>query len=227
VARSLQTVFAQSWVSASGEALVGPAFFPPADGRPAPDGRPAGEPPLRYLSIASSPASESHPLRLLFWLSFRAARRTLYLSSSYFVPDDQLRRAVTERARAGVDVRLLLPGPHTDAQPIRWTSHGYYDELLSAGVRIFEYQPTFMHAKVLTVDGAWTVVGSPNMDVRSHELNEENALAVLDAGLAHTAEASFQEDLRHAREIRLEEWRRRGAWPRVRERLAGLFAEQY
>jgi cardiolipin synthase len=223
LARSLQTVFAQSWVSSAGEVLEGPAFFPREDSPPPA----AGGRPLRYVSIASSPASEAHPLRLLFWLSFRAARRTLYLSSSYFVPDEHLRRAVSDRARAGVDVRLLLPGEHTDAKPIRWTSHGYYDELLSAGVRIFEYQPTFMHAKVLAVDGAWTVVGSANMDVRSHELNEENTLAILDGSLARAAEASFLEDLQRAREIRLEEWRRRGAWARVRERLAGLFAEQY
>jgi cardiolipin synthase len=223
VARSLQTAFAQSWVSTTGEVLVGPAFFPRADASPPA----AGGPSIRYLSVASSPASEAHPLRHLFWLSFSAARRTLYLSSSYFVPDAHLRQAVSARARAGVDVRLLLPGEHTDAKPIRWTSHGYYDELLSAGVRIFEYQPTFMHAKVLAVDGAWTVVGSANMDVRSHELNEENALAILDGALARAAEASFLEDLQRSREIRLEEWRRRGAGARVRERLAGLFAEQY
>jgi cardiolipin synthase len=222
MAHSLQAVFAQSWTSTSGEVLVGPAFFPLEDVRAAAAGAS-----IRYVSLASSPASEAHPLRLLFWLSFSAARRTLYLSSSYFVPDDHLRRAVSDRARAGVDVRLLLPGEHTDAKPIRWTSHGYYDELLSAGVRIFEYQPTFMHAKVLAVDGAWTVVGSANMDVRSHELNEENVLGILDGGLARAAEAAFLADLERSREIRLEEWRQRG-WPaRVRERLAGVFAEQY
>jgi cardiolipin synthase len=222
-ARSLQAAFAQSWTGTTGQVLVGPAFFPAA-GVP---GGPAVPAPIRHVAIASSPSPEDHPLRAFFWLSFQAARERLYLSCSYFVPDEQLRRAVAERARAGVDVRLLLPGEHTDAKPIRWASHHYYEELLEAGVRIYEFQPTFMHAKLLVVDGQWTVVGSANMDIRSKELNEENVLGIVDPALAGAVERTFLADLARSREIRLDEWRRRGAVARAFERLGVLFAEQF
>ena len=126
-----------------------------------------------------------------------------------------------------MDVRILLPNHHTDAKPIRQASHSYFDELLSAGVRIFEYQPTMMHSKLTVVDGCWSVVGSANMDIRSKELNEENAIGILDAELAASIEATFLGDLERAREIRLDEWRRRGLHLRLLERVCVMFAEQF
>jgi cardiolipin synthase len=126
-----------------------------------------------------------------------------------------------------VDVRILIPGRHTDAKPIRQASHSYYDDLLSAGVRIYEYQPTMLHVKAVVVDGKWSVVGSANMDIRSKELNQENVLGVLDEGFARQVEASFLADLKKAAEIRLADWRRRGVGARLKERAAALFAEQY
>jgi cardiolipin synthase len=223
LARTVQTAFTQSWTGATGQVLVGPAFFPPEE--PA-SGAAAGSG-IRHVGVASSPVPDVQPLRPLYWLSFQAARERLYLASSYFVPDDQLRQAVMERARAGLDVRLLLPGEHTDAKPIRWASHAYYQELLDAGVRIYEFQPTFMHAKLLVVDGRWSVVGSANMDIRSKELNEENVLGILDPKLAHAIEQAFLADLGRSREIRAEEWRQRSWWARVLERVAATFGDLF
>jgi cardiolipin synthase A/B len=124
-------------------------------------------------------------------------------------------------------VRLLLPGEHTDAKPIRWASHHYYEELLAAGVRIYEFQPTFMHAKLLVVDGQWTVIGSANMDIRSKELNEENVLCIRDRALGARLDETFRRDLERSQPIGLEEWRRRPWTKRVVERGFRLFAEQY
>jgi cardiolipin synthase len=160
-------------------------------------------------------------------LSFMAARRKLYLSTSYFVPDKHTRQAVAERARQGVDVRVLVPNEHTDAKPIRLAGRSYYDELLSAGVRIYEYQPTMMHCKLVVIDEQWSIVGSANMDVRSKELNQENVLGILDTEFAGQIESTFLQDIEHAREIKLDEWRRRGLWERSKERFWVLFAEQY
>ena len=101
------------------------------------------------------------------------------------------------------------------------------EELLSAGVKIYEYQRTMMHTKAIVVDGKWSVVGSANMDVRSVELNLENVIGILDEDFARTLEATFEQDLKGARQLHLEDWRRRGAWERVKERLASLLAEQY
>ncbi len=110
-----------------------------------------------HMGIASSPGSESHPLRLFFVQTFVSARRTLYVNTPYFVPDESIRRTVADAARRGVDVRLLLPSEHTDATPVRRASHHFFEELLEAGVRIYEYQPTMHHSKVVVADGQWSM----------------------------------------------------------------------
>jgi cardiolipin synthase len=180
-----------------------------------------------HVSLASAPVHERHPLRILYGLSFLAARQRLFIASSYFTPDKHTRGFVTERARAGVEVRLLVPGDKTDALPIRQATHSYVDELLASGVHVYEFQPTMMHSKYVVIDGKWSVVGSANMDVRSKELNNENVLGILDEGLARDLEHAFRRDLTRAKEIRLDEWRRRGLLKRFLERFCVLFVEQY
>jgi cardiolipin synthase A/B len=218
MARSLQTAFAELWAGSHGEILVGPDVYPPLHD----DG--SG---VKHVGLSSSPTDDQHPLRLFFALSFLAARHKLYIASSYFVPDKFTRRFVTDQARAGVDVRILVPGGKTDAGPIRQACHSYFEELLEAGVRVYEYQPTMMHAKYVVVDGKWSVVGSANMDIRSKELNSENVLGILDPGLARDLEASFMKDMAQSEEFHLETWRKRGPWAHLKERTAALFVEQY
>jgi cardiolipin synthase len=246
LAATLQSAFVAPWAQSSGELLSGPDVFPPdviggSDAAPAPveaappsTATPAAgastgsaQPVTLHTGLASAPSSENHPLRLFFIQSFVSARQKLYITTPYFVPDEAIRKVVAERARAGVDVRILLPDEHTDAKPIRLTSHSYFEELLAAGVKVYEYQPTMMHTKGVVVDGAWTIVGSANMDVRSKELNNENVLGILDEGFAREMETTYFEDLKKAQEIHLEEWRRRGWWAKVKEHVAVLFAEQY
>jgi len=219
-AASLQSAFAPLWAYASGELLAGRAYFPP-------DNVEGDEGGLLHTGLASSPSSEDHPLRLFFAQSFAAARQRLYITTPYFVPDGSTRILAEERARAGVDVRILLPDEHTDAKPIRLTSQRYYEEMMEAGIRVYEYQTTMMHTKHVVVDGKWSIVGSPNMDIRSKELNMENVLGILDAGFGAEMEATFLEDIKKAREIKLEEWRKRGPWQRLKERVCALFEEQY
>jgi cardiolipin synthase len=222
---NLQSAFTQLWASSKGEILLGEAFYPPPEA--AARETPGGERLSKHINVISSPADEAHPLRKVFWTSLRCARERIYLTSPYFVPDADTRRVVADRARHGVDVRILLPNRLTDARPIRQASHSYYDELLSAGVRIYEYQRAMIHSKTMVVDGAWSVVGSANMDIRSRELNQENVVGILDRGFAEQMEKTFLDDLKDAREIRLEEWRRRGPGKRILERFFVLFAEQY
>jgi cardiolipin synthase len=219
-AASLQSAFAPLWAYASGELLAGRAFFRPDNV----EGDGGG---LLHTGLPSSPSSEDHPLRLFFVQSFAAARERLYITTPYFVPDEGTRRVAEDRARAGVDVRILLPDDHTDAKPIRLTSQRYYEEMMEAGIRVYEYQSTMMHTKHVIVDGKWSIVGSANMDIRSKELNMENVLGILDAGFASELEAAFRKDLEKSKEIKLEEWRRRGVVHRVLERICALFAEQY
>jgi cardiolipin synthase len=222
LAQTLQSAFADIWAFASGEILEGPEFFPPAADTSV---EAAGG--MVHTGLASLPASDLHPLRLFIAQSFLSAQKRLYITTPYFVLDEEMRNVVAERARAGVDVRILLPNDHTDAKLIRLTSHHYFEDLLAAGVKIYEYQPTMIHSKCIVVDGLWSVVGSANMDVRSIELNVENVLGIRDAAFAQALERTFQEDLKRAREVRLEEWRRRGTWAKVKEWVASRLAEQY
>lgn len=226
IAGNLQSAFTQLWSNVAGEMLVGPAFFPTGYPEDPPSGG-AGEPISWHISVISSPSGEAHPLRQVFWLSIQAARRTVYITNPYFVPDDVMAAALMERARAGVDVRVLVPNENIDIPFIRWASHGHYDRLLAAGVRIFEYQPTMIHSKLMVVDARWSVVGSANLDVRSKELNQENVLGIRDAGLARQLEDVFMRDLESAVEVDLHTWRRRPVWHRVPERIALLFEEQF
>jgi cardiolipin synthase len=243
LALTVQSAFVGDWANVpdddgekNGEILVGSAFFPEF-----PVTVPhAGETIAVHTGLAAAPSSENHPIRLLFLQTFSAARQKLYIANSYFVPDETLRKAVSyfvpdetirkavmERARAGVDVRILLPGENTDAKPIRQTGHMFFEELMESGVKIYEYQPTMMHAKTVVVDGAFAVVGSSNMDVRSKELNQENVLGILDTGFARQVESTFLNDLKSAKQVNLEEWRKRGLLKKLTERACSLFSEQY
>jgi cardiolipin synthase len=213
----IQSAFAENWVYCTGEVLSGERFFP----RMAPSAGPCS------LSVASSPSDVQQPIRMLFWLSMSKARRRLWISNSYFIPDPRLRTAVVDRAREGVDVRILVPGNHTDAVPVQLAGRSYYEELLEAGVRIFEFQPAMMHAKTLVADDAWSVLGSANMDERSMELNEENVIGVSDEALAGAVVQGMEADFGRSREVNLEEWRKRPAWQRGMEAFAKVLIEQY
>jgi cardiolipin synthase len=221
-ARALQAAFVQLWANTSGEILVGKRFYSTRDA-----GDEGGEPIRHYVGVTSSPGGEDHPLRLIFVLSFLAARHRLFVTTSYFVPDSAMLRALEDRAAAGVDVRLLLPGSHTDARSVRWAGQRHFQRLLEGGVRIFEYRPTMLHVKTVVVDGVWSIVGSANLDLRSWELDEENVLGIHDAEFGASLEERFLADLGFADEVRLEDWRSRGVLARSREGLFALLARQF
>ena len=219
LAENLQSAFSELWAYTTGELLTGEKYFP--------EDLQDEDCDIKSFGIVSSPAAEEHPLRLFYFLSFLAAREKLWITTPYFVPDTHTRSVVKRRAQAGVDVRILMPDEHTDAKPIRRTSHAYYQELMDAGVRIYEYRDTMIHAKHVVIDGKFSVVGSANMDIRSKELNEENILALLDTEFAKAMEDTFLADLERATQIDPEQWRRRGIGARILERVSRIFAEQY
>jgi cardiolipin synthase A/B len=213
----IQAAFTTNWVYCTGEVLAGPRYFP---AHTSTEGAVA-------LSVVSSPSDAMQPIRMLYWMSFASARKRLWIASSYFIPDHHFRNIARERARAGVDVRILVPGKHTDAIPVKLAGQCYYEELLRDRVRVFEFQPSMMHAKTIVVDDAWTLIGSANMDERSMELNEENALGIKDEGFASAVAAGNEQDFARSREIHLEEWLRRPWYHRVIERAAEILLEQY
>jgi len=217
VVGGIQSAFTENWMYCTGEILSGERFFP----RTTPGGGPCS------VSIVSSPSDAQQPIRVMFWLTMANARRRLWICNSYFIPDPRLRKAVVGRARQGVDVRILVPGNHTDAVPVQLAGRSYYEELLEAGVRIFEFQPAMMHAKTIVADDTWSVLGSANMDERSMELNEENIIGVADATLARAIAEGMEADFSRSREVSLEEVRKRPLWQRGMEAVAKVLIEQY
>jgi cardiolipin synthase len=213
----IQSAFTENWVYCTGEILSGERFFPRVD---------AGAGPCS-ISVVSSPSDAQQSIRILFWLTMANAQRRLWICNSYFIPDPRLRKAVIERAREGVDVRILVPGNHTDAVPVQLAGRSYYQELLEAGVRVFEFQPAMMHAKTIVADDTWSVVGSANMDERSMELNEENIVGVADESLARAIAEGLEADFARSKEVSLEQWRRRPLWQRGMEAVAKVLIEQY
>jgi cardiolipin synthase len=217
LARSLQAGFVDSWVSSSGEILVGPDIYTT-------DVSPAGVD--RFMHLVNSPADDNASMAYFYLLPILAARERISITTPYFIPDQPLKAALMDKARNGLDVRLLLPGEHIDNRSVRYSAQTHYEELIEAGVEIYEYQPTFIHTKVVVVDSAWSIIGSPNLNARSRQLDEENAYGILDADLAAALERIFVDDLKKSERIALDEWRKRSPWRRLVQRLSRVLDDQ-
>ena len=212
----LQATFIAGWAEATGSLIAGDLLLPPEGFLP--DG-------TQYAGLLhASPTIGSTSAERFLALSIAAARRRLYISNSYFVPDDDFRRLLIDAARRGVDVRILTTSDRTDIKTTWYAGRARYEELLEGGVRIYEYQPTMMHAKSLVVDGVWSSVGTLNFDNRSLAFNDESNLLVLDAAIGQQMERIFLEDLRFSREIELATFRERGWTEKVREQGANLIS---
>ena len=125
-------------------------------------------------------------------------------------------------AKRGVDVRILTAGARTDVNIVRDAGRAWYGTLLDAGVRVFEWQPTTLHAKTFVADGQWSTIGSMNFDNRSMALNDESTLMILDPTMGRQMDQIFLDDLRHAEEITLTLFQQRSWWARLTERVANL-----
>jgi cardiolipin synthase len=210
----LQAAFASAWAEATGELIAGPKFFPP-------DGF-AARGPVHAGLLFAQPTTGSTPAERFFALTIAGARRTLYITNSYFVPDDDLRRLLVHAARRGVDVRILTVSEKTDVKTTLYAGRYRYEELLTAGIRIYEYQPAMMHSKTMIADGLWGTIGSMNFDNRSMAFNNESNLVFLDPVLGAEMNATFMTDVTHSKEIKLEEFQRRGRWARLLEGAAAM-----
>ena len=207
-----QAIFVAGWAEAANSLLTGTFLFPHEAFEPAGD--------VLAASVHCAPTIGSTSAERLLALTIAGAQRTLYITNAYFVPDDDFRRMLIEATGRGVDVRVLTTGPETDTRFTLYASHARYEELLAGGVRIYEYQPSMMHAKCVAVDGIWSLVGTVNFDNRSFALNDESVMMSHDPRIAEALEKLFMDDLTRSREIRLEEWRRRPMRHRLYERVA-------
>jgi len=165
--------------------------------------------------VKSSPSDRATASRVAFQLLMEGADHHVRICTPYFLPDRALRKALITIARRGVTVTLIVPGRDTDQKWVRLASRRMWGQLLEAGVQIYEYRGTMMHAKVLVVDGLWSVIGTTNMDNRSFEHNDEDNVALLDRDVAKRLLEDYQRDIGDSDEITLPEWRGRPLWEKI------------
>ncbi|UYP29532.1 phosphatidylserine/phosphatidylglycerophosphate/cardiolipin synthase family protein [Pseudomonas sp. Z8(2022)] len=170
--------------------------------------------------VAYANAAQHRDIVLSLLRALKGARQRVWLATPYFLPTWKIRRALRRAAARGVEVRLLLAGRNTDHPPVRFAGQRYYPKLLRAGVRIFEYQPRFLHLKMVLVDD-WVSVGSCNFDHWNLRFNLDANVEALDPGLTQAVAASFIDDFANSREITLDDWRQRPWWRRTQQRLWG------
>jgi cardiolipin synthase len=211
--RQLQAAFAASWAEATGELFSGRATLERYEGGVAAAGL-----------LAASPTMGSTAAERFLAVSIAGAQKTLYITNSYFAPQKDFVELLTGAARRGVDVRVLTAGPLTDVQIARLAGRAWYAELLAAGVRVYEWQPSTLHAKTFVVDGVWSTVGSMNFDNRSLVLNDEANLMILDPGVGRHMNEVFMDDLRFSEEIVAGTFARRSWLQRLGERAASVFS---
>lgn len=205
----LQSTFAEGWVEATGNLLTGEKYFPK---------EPVKEEPAETAGLLDAqPTIGSTPAERFLALSIAGARKRLFITNSYFVPNHDFKQLLVEASKRGVDVRILTVGPETDVKITRYAGRKQYDDLLKGGVRIFEFAPTMMHAKTLVADGMWASIGTMNFDNRSMVFNNESNLNVLDASTGALLDSVFLNDLEHSKEITRADFERRGLLQRLFE----------
>ena len=178
---------------------------------------------MRTQIVSSGPDTQWKNIRNGYFKMINEAESNVFLTTPYFVPDDGIFEALRVAALSGLDVRIIIPG-NPDLFFVYWASMSYLGELLEAGVRVYQYEKGFIHAKVLTIDGTVSSVGSANMDIRSFDLNFEVNAFMYDAGITKILEDDFLKDLHSSVEITKEWYRRRKWWFKVREAIARLIS---
>ena len=173
--------------------------------------------------IAGGPIYDMSNVMLSYTRIFTLAREKLYITNPYFIPNETIADALKQAAKSGVDVRLLLP-KKSDSVIVGAASKHYYEELLLSGVKIFEYEKGFIHAKTVVADNLVSVVGTANMDIRSFDLNFEIMSIIYDSNFALDVENSFLEDLKFSEQIDCQAWLAQGKTKQLFYAIARLIS---
>ncbi|MBA4142445.1 MAG: cardiolipin synthase [Nitrosospira sp.] len=216
VVAQLQAAFTDNWMKVKGDVLHSRDYFPEL----------AEVGPHFAQAFKSSREGGAESMHLMYLLSIEAARKSIHLSMAYFIPDTLAQEAMVAALKRGVTIQILLPGIYIDKALVRQASRGTWGPLLEAGAEIFEYRRTMFHCKVLVVDELLVSVGSTNFDNRSFKLNSEVNLNIYDEQFAQRQVTDFREDVKHARQITLQEWKNRPAEEKIWERILKVVQPQ-
>jgi cardiolipin synthase len=214
--RPLQTGFAHNWLECTGELVTGADFYPSL----------TSVGPLSLQTIMSSPETGASSVRVMYFLAISAAQKTIDIANPYFVPDHVSIDLFRDAVKRGVRVRVMVAGSSNDTMVTRLNSLRLYGALLKAGVRVYEYNRTMMHHKIMIVDRLWSTVGTTNFDNRSFSHNEENNVCVCDEGVAVELADTFERDIAVCEEVTMETWKRRSLPLKTAEALASFVQDQ-
>ncbi len=207
-----QKLFLDTWQKQKGPKLSERNYFP--------DLKEEGNALVRV--VGSTPGQTNRIPFIVYVSAITFAEHSIHMTNSYFIPDDQIVKALTDAAERGVDVKIILPGI-TDSQLALYAQRYHYSELLKSGVKIYEHSTSLLHAKTAVVDKVWSTVGSTNMDFLSLLNNDEVNAVILSHEFAVEMEKMFVRDLADSRQIQWDEWKKRPLLPRIREWFVNLF----
>ena len=193
VVAQLQATFMNNWLKTRGNILHGPDYFPQLENTGSSSAQ----------ALRSSARNEN--LDLMYLLAIASAQKSLRIENAYFLPDELIRTELVSAAKRGVKVEVIVPGKHIDQRLVRAASKRHWSELIRSGIKIYEYQPTMVHVKLMIVDDAFASIGSGNFDNRSIRLNDEANLNVLDRQFAAEQRRLFEMDKRQSREVALDQ----------------------
>ena len=209
----IQKLFVENWDKLEGPPLDHVVTFPPL----------AAQGPERIRVLGGAPDDVDNPIFVSFIHAVEQAKRSIYITNAYFVPDPQTVDALERAARRGIDVELVLPSV-SDSKLVLFAGHSYYNELLAAGVKIYERKNAILHAKTAVIDGVWSTIGSSNLDWRSRVHNEEVNMVVFGAEFGQQMEQMFRSDVAASNAIDAANWARRSLWARLQEWGARIWA---
>ena len=212
VVADFQKLYMDTWARQKGKPMANADYFPQV-------GR-QGDVVVRAIGgTASEPYSQIYATLVS---AIRSSSTSILLANAYFDPDPQLMGALTDAARRGVDVQILLPSV-SDTWLVSAAGRRHYGELLRAGVKIWQRQGALLHSKTTLIDGVWSAIGSTNLDRRSFLHNDEIDAIVLSAAFGDQMRAAFQADLKQSEPLTLDQWSHRGLWPRLQEMSVGMW----
>ncbi len=206
-----QKLFLDTWAREKGPELPKRDYFPPLKK----EGNDLVE------VVGSTPGQENRITYIMYVSAFIYAQNFIHLTNSYFVPDKQTVKALTDAARRGVDVKIILP-EISDELTVLNAGRSHYTDLLKSGVKLYEFRNAMLHAKTAVIDGAWSTIGSTNMDLWSFLRNDEVNAIILGIDFATDMEAMFEKDIAESNQIHLEQWKKRPLAERMKEWLARL-----
>lgn len=208
-----QKLFLDTWQRQEGAILPQRNYFPSL--------KEEGQTLVRVLG--STPGEANRLTFVMYVVAITFAENSLHMTNAYFVPDRQTVEALTDAAKRGVDVKIILPGT-TDSSLVQYAGQYYYTDLLKSGVKLYKRRNALLHAKTLVIDGIWSTVGSTNMDFWSFSSNDEVNAVILSHEFAAEMEKMFFQDLGESDQVRWEDWEKRPLSLRVKEWLSHLFA---